>query len=430
MPACEGRAQAPHRRGEASDHAAQRQSFGRLVDRLTRSDPAPESEPAATQEAVADTAITPAEGQASASDGPAAAPDNELPEVGPLLPTPLPTAPAPNQTVAAEAPRTAVLAATADMSQIEPAARTAAVPTPQVSSIQAAAAGVAIPATPEPAQGRDAVAGPTTFSQPAGEHAAVATTPADTPNVATAAMPVTRGAVAGPERRAVVSVDQFPPSASALMADQMEKPALAAAPAHQAAKGTINPAEADAVPALIAREERGPARAGDAPVVAFAGIDTPRSAAALYHQAAEAAARPGAETPTPVEQVSVRLLHAAAEGKRAIQVHLHPSELGAVDVKLQWQGDRLTAQFLVDRPETLQLLQREVPALERSLGQAGVNVDSGSLQFSLRQHQEQGRDGAAAFATARAGIADAADTATSDEPLGQVVREGLLSIRV
>jgi flagellar hook-length control protein FliK len=114
-------------------------------------------------------------------------------------------------------------------------------------------------------------------------------------------------------------------------------------------------------------------------------------------------------------------------------MHLHPAELGAIDVKMQWQGDKLTAQFTVDRPETLEILQREVPALERSLGQAGVNVDSGSLSFSLRQQQGNGQNsGGGAFdaKAAQAAFGDGGEPAGGDEPLGQVIRDGILSIRV
>jgi flagellar hook-length control protein FliK len=166
---------------------------------------------------------------------------------------------------------------------------------------------------------------------------------------------------------------------------------------------------------------------------ALFAVDTPRSAAAQYHKVAETV-RTAAETPSPADQVSIRLLHAVAEGKRTIQMHLHPAELGSIDVRMQWQGDRLTAQFQVDRPETLVLLQRDVPALERSLNQAGVNVDSGSLSFSLRQQTGNGQnnDGGQPFdpAAANAGFGEAADLPLGDEPLGQVIRDGLLSIRV
>jgi flagellar hook-length control protein FliK len=170
-------------------------------------------------------------------------------------------------------------------------------------------------------------------------------------------------------------------------------------------------------------------RAAEQPFT-LAALDSPRNTAALYHKAETAR---GGETPSPADQVSIRVLHAAAEGKRAIQMQLHPAELGAIDVKMLWQGDRLTAQFLVDRPETLQLLQRDLPVLERTLNQAGVNVDSGSLSFSLRQQTGQGQgDNGRLFdpAAAQAAFGSGDDPPLGDEPLGQVIRDGVLSIRV
>jgi flagellar hook-length control protein FliK len=181
-----------------------------------------------------------------------------------------------------------------------------------------------------------------------------------------------------------------------------------------------------------AREDRANAQSGaDQIVASLTSIDSPRRTAEIYHKVAEAV-RPGSDAPTPADQVSIRLLHAVADGKRAIQMHLHPAELGSIDVKLQWQGDKLTAQFTVDRPETLQILQREVPALERSLGQAGVNVDSGSLSFSLRQQQGNGKGSGEGFdqAAGNAAFGDGGEPGTGDEPLGQVIRDGILSIRV
>jgi flagellar hook-length control protein FliK len=191
-------------------------------------------------------------------------------------------------------------------------------------------------------------------------------------------------------------------------------------------------ASADATALAGAREDRANAQANaDQAIANLTGIDSPRRTAALYHKVADAA-KAGADAPTPADQVSIRLIHAVAEGKRAIQIHLHPAELGSIDVKMQWQSDRLTAQFTVDQPETLQILQREVLALERSLGQAGVNVDSGSLSFSLRQQQGNGQNGGGAFDanSANAAFGHGGEPASGDEPLGQVIRDGILSIRV
>ena len=132
-------------------------------------------------------------------------------------------------------------------------------------------------------------------------------------------------------------------------------------PQFRVIKADASAAALDATALAGAREDRANAQSSaDQVVASLTSIDSPRRTAALYHKVADAA-RPGADAPTPADQVSIRLLHAVADGKRAIQMHLHPAELGSIDVKMQWQGDKLTAQFTVDRPETLQILQREVP---------------------------------------------------------------------
>ena len=44
----------------------------------------------------------------------------------------------------------------------------------------------------------------------------------------------------------------------------------------------------------------------------------------------------------------------------------------------------LRAMIAVDKPETLDLLQKDIRGLERALQNAGLQADSGSLNFSLR----------------------------------------------
>jgi flagellar hook-length control protein FliK len=66
-------------------------------------------------------------------------------------------------------------------------------------------------------------------------------------------------------------------------------------------------------------------------------------------------------------------------------VDLQPAELGRVEIKLDVDKDKkVSATIVADRPATLDLLQRDAKALERALQQAGLQADSGSLSFSLR----------------------------------------------
>jgi len=131
----------------------------------------------------------------------------------------------------------------------------------------------------------------------------------------------------------------------------------------------------------------------------------------------------------PAEQVSIRLIHALHEGRKAVQIHLHPSELGSIDVAMQWKGDRLTAHFVVERPETLDLLQRDIRILEQSLGDSGFKSDNGSLSFSLRQ-QAQGQ--AERQAGNASSSSDRTQNAAAETPADETstMRDGVLVLRV
>jgi hypothetical protein len=97
--------------------------------------------------------------------------------------------------------------------------------------------------------------------------------------------------------------------------------------------------------------------------------------------------RPAAELPAPFEQVAVHIHRAVSEGLDRINIQLRPASLGHIGVRLELNHDgRVTAVIAVDRPETLDLLQRDARGLERALEQAGLRTDSGSLSFNLSHH--------------------------------------------
>ncbi|KZL18006.1 Flagellar hook-length control protein FliK [Pseudovibrio axinellae] len=76
----------------------------------------------------------------------------------------------------------------------------------------------------------------------------------------------------------------------------------------------------------------------------------------------------------------------ASGGVNRFEIRLDPRELGGVDVSLEFSKDgRLRAHLVVERPETLELLQKDQRGLEKALQEAGVESEKSSLQFSLRQ---------------------------------------------
>ena len=480
IPLLDGRLSVP--RDRPAD-IAQRHAFHRLLDRFTQNDsdqdPAKDTVSATRDQrprerscstddstrpsddaSAADKASDPTDAPAAPAQAAASHTDSTPPRAPDAAPAANPPAPGPAAVpVAAIVPAVTVAAVPVPTTTdgVAPAATTApivAALSAAPAAVEATAAGNRPAPTTELAAAADAAKAAAPSSEPTAD-AAVPMTAADLLNLAQAARPTprTKPAIAsdsGPRTAPKAtnatadkpSADAAVPQPSRFLAARLTGEAQVAGNANSNTDGAQGLSQIRAVRAEASaaatdaalsglRDDRSASNGSDQAIATLTSIDSPSRSAALYHKVADAA-KPGADAPTPADQISIRLVHAVAEGKRAIQMHLHPAELGSIDVKLQWQGDKLTAQFTVDRPETLQLLQREVPALERSLGQAGVNVDSGSLSFSLRQQQGNGKGNGEGFdqAAANAGLGDGGESGAGDAPLGQVIRDGILSIRV
>ena len=98
---------------------------------------------------------------------------------------------------------------------------------------------------------------------------------------------------------------------------------------------------------------------------------------------------------TCVYEWSLALAAAAAKGQDSISIQLTPDDLGRIDIKLDFIGDRVSAVISADRPETLEMLQKDSRNLERMLGESGLQTDHQSLSFSLRGQQNQDQQNAA-----------------------------------
>jgi len=116
-----------------------------------------------------------------------------------------------------------------------------------------------------------------------------------------------------------------------------------------------------------------------------AGQGGPQSILATGHSRMVASATPGRSGVTPgsaTDQVSVKLSQAGKDGGGKISIRLNPEELGKVDVKMEIGRDGMVRALVsADRPETLDMLQRDSRALEKALQDAGLKTDSDSLQF-------------------------------------------------
>jgi hypothetical protein len=103
----------------------------------------------------------------------------------------------------------------------------------------------------------------------------------------------------------------------------------------------------------------------------------------------------------PIRAIALHIASRVADGARAFQIRLDPPELGRIDVRMEIsRGGQVTAHLTVDRPETLEALQRDQRGLERTLQNAGLDTRDGGLSFNLRQDAQargEGRDGGGPF---------------------------------
>lgn len=98
-------------------------------------------------------------------------------------------------------------------------------------------------------------------------------------------------------------------------------------------------------------------------------------------------------------QIAFELARQTTDGNTRFQIRLDPIELGKIDVRLDIDASgRVTARLTVEKPETLDMMQRDQKGLERALQQAGLDGAKTNLEFSLKQNpfsggNQQGRDG-------------------------------------
>lgn len=103
----------------------------------------------------------------------------------------------------------------------------------------------------------------------------------------------------------------------------------------------------------------------------------------------EAPSRPHTST---AEQVSVKVANAIKTGDKLIHIQLEPAALGQVDVQIDVQQNGKTSiTVLAEKADTLELLQRDAKSLERALQNAGIEADSGSMEFNLKGQQHFAR---------------------------------------
>ncbi len=103
----------------------------------------------------------------------------------------------------------------------------------------------------------------------------------------------------------------------------------------------------------------------------------------------------------PVNAVAVHVAQQAQAGAKRFEIRLDPPELGRLEIRLDVSRDgQATTHLIVERAETLDLLQRDARHLERALQNSGLDVSKDGLTFSLKNqslpnqgHRQDGASG-------------------------------------
>jgi chemotaxis protein MotD len=189
------------------------------------------------------------------------------------------------------------------------------------------------------------------------------------------------------------------------------EPALAASPAH------VQPAPQQADPGVSLATASGSASA--TPTAAPSAAATQQIQ--VSHQAPD------------VNALAVNIATKFQDGQKHFDIRLDPADLGRVDVRLSVDdAGKAQATLSVEKPQTLELLQKDSSHLARALKDAGLDLTQNGLSFSLKGQQQQQAHDHTPFArgqrlTAHAVAAIAAPILSSN---GVSVSDTRLDIRV
>lgn len=119
-------------------------------------------------------------------------------------------------------------------------------------------------------------------------------------------------------------------------------------------------------------------------------------------------------TQVPASAIALQIAKHVQKGVNTFEIRIDPPELGRVDVKLDVAADgRATAHLVVEKAETLDLLQRDAKALQQALQDAGLEADQDTLSFSLKDDgqagtfgEERGQHEGGSTGTGEAGLAE------------------------
>jgi len=133
-----------------------------------------------------------------------------------------------------------------------------------------------------------------------------------------------------------------------------------------------------------------------------------------------------------VEQIKVNITKSAVRGIDTIDIQLKPEDLGKIQIKMQISKDgKLQAEIVSSRPETADLLQKEVSNLTKAFSDAGFDVDDRSFSFqNENQAREQNKDDSGLSQFIGASLEQEAENVAGNDNLGYYDPVLGLNIRV
>ena len=132
-----------------------------------------------------------------------------------------------------------------------------------------------------------------------------------------------------------------------------------------------------------------------------------------------------------VRPVSARLLASTTIDGQRLHIQLEPVDLGRVEVRLRLdQTGTAGATFIVDRPETLLLLQRDARVVTDLLAAAGFTVEQGGIGFTLRDGHTGGQGGSPSAPPTWPTAALRRDPVEGEAVAPRPARRGLLDLHV
>jgi hypothetical protein len=131
------------------------------------------------------------------------------------------------------------------------------------------------------------------------------------------------------------------------------------------------------------------------------------------------------------ESLGQRLAAQIAKGEWKVEMALHPSELGNIDVKLAMNKGQLEASFSASQPLTQALIADGLPRLKEMLAQMGMEV--ASMQVNVRQQGQNGGNptprrepsGVAGVSSKRGDDGNATAAMTPAPRSGGITKDGL-----